>query len=97
MSTNDFLSTPVFLSTQQQEEHTSTNFPKEQKMITSIFVTTIHLSELGLQIYILSTGTVRGDYGKGEIENILFVHENIKYRTTSLLCKKPYWIPSHGC
>ena len=91
----------MFLSTQQQEKRTSI-LPKEQNMITSVFVITIYLSELGLaDIYFLSTvdflSTVRGDYCKGEFENILFVYENIKYRTTSLLCRKPYWIPSHGC
>ena len=48
--------------------------PKEQKMITSVFVITIHLSELGLLLIdnvfaFLSTfdflSTVHGDYDKG--------------------------------
>ena len=35
--------------------------------------------------------TVREDYDMVKIENILFVYENIKYQTTSLLCKKMPW------
>ena len=75
-------------------------------MITSVFRITIHLSELGLvslepDCMFLSAvdflSTVHGDYGRDEIENILFVYENIKYQTTSLLCKKNDLIPSQGC
>ena len=65
LSTNYFLSTPVFLSTQQQEKRTSI-LPKEQKMITSVFVITIHLSELGLAdiyIFVYSWLFVYGSWG----------------------------------
>ena len=75
------------------KNHT-TVLPKEQKMITSAFRITIHLSELGLLLIdsvfaFLYTfdflSTVHGDYGKGKIENLLFVYENVKYRISPLL------------
>ena len=60
-------------------------------MITSVFVITIHLSELAFaDLYFVMVdflSTVRGDYGKGEIKKYFLSYENIKYRNTSLLCK----------